>query len=248
MFEKKMSDTDKKRLAKEAKKKERAEKKSGGSAKGSRVVAALKTLLVPALFAGIVCMLIYMAMENKAAEAELKGQVVVAREDIAANTIVKPEEVSKYFEVISVDRSAISDSSYGKIGELPTESFYIKRAMKKSQMVYKDDVVTTDAILDKYKNGFEVTSFATESFDGGVNGSLRKGDVVDVYALDPATESLVLMAENVYISEVYDSAGNKISAPEEIATAFTVFVTPEEVENINLAVVYGKIQMYLKTE
>ena len=59
---------------------------------------------------------------------------------------------------------------------------------------------------------------------------------------------LVLMAENVYISEVYDSAGNKISAPEEIATAFTVFVTPEEVESINLAVVYGKIQIYLKTE
>ena len=31
-------------------------------------------------------------------------------------------------------------------------------------------------------------------------------------------------------------------------TSFTVWVTPEEVENINTAVVYGGIHMYLKTE
>ena len=33
------------------------------------------------------------------------------------------------------------------------------------------------------------TSFPAESFDGGVNGSLRKGDIVDVYALNPDTHS-----------------------------------------------------------
>lgn len=34
----------------------------------------------------------------------------------------------------------------------------------------------------------------------------------------------------------------------EIATSFTVYVTEAEVEQINKAVVYGGIQMYLKTE
>lgn len=246
MFEKKLSDTEKKRLDKEAKKKNKAEKKN--STRASKAVTILKTLLIPALFAGIVSLLIYMAMENKAAEAELKGQVVIAKVDVAANTTVKPDEIDKYFEVVTVERTAISDSAYKSIGELPKESFYIESALKKSQMVYKDDLATKDSVLDKYKNGFEVTSFAAESFDGGVNGSLRKGDIVDVYALDPATELLVLMAEDVYVSEVYDSAGNKVTEPEGIATAFTVYVTPEEVENINLAVVYGKIQMYLVTE
>lgn len=73
-------------------------------------------------------------------------------------------------------------------------------------------------------------------------------DVVDIYAVDPATETLVLMAENVYVDEVYDNSGNRITDDEGVATSFTVWVTPEEVESINTAVVYGGIQMYLKTE
>lgn len=65
---------------------------------------------------------------------------------------------------------------------------------------------------------------------------------------DSATESLMLMAENVHVAEVYDNSVNKVSEPEGIATSFTVYVTPEEVEQISLAVVYGEVQMYLVKE
>ena len=112
----------------------------------------------------------------------------------------------------------------------------------------KDDVTDSNLVMDKYKNGYEITSFPAESFDGGVNGSLRKGDIVDVYALNPETELLELFAENVYVSEVYDNAGNRITEPDGVATSFTVWVTPDEVEKVNLAVVYGKVQIYLKTK
>ena len=120
--------------------------------------------------------------------------------------------------------------------------------MTKTQMVMRDDIADKDLVMDKYKNGYEITSFPAESFDGGVNGSLRKRDVMDVYALNPETELLELFAENVYVSEVYDNAGNRITEPDGVATSFTVWVTPEEVESVNLAVVYGKVQIYLKTE
>ena len=102
--------------------------------------------------------------------------------------------------------------------------------------------------MDKYKNGYEMTSFQAQNFSGGVNGCLRRGDIVDVYAVDPTTDMLVLMAENVYVYEVYDNTGNRITEKDESATSFTVYVTPEEVEQINMAVCYGGIQIYLKTE
>jgi hypothetical protein len=35
--------------------------------------------------------------------------------------------------------------------------------------------------------------------------------IVDVFALDPAPELLTLYAENVYVAEVYDNAGNKVT-------------------------------------
>lgn len=47
------------------------------------------------------------------------------------------------------------------------------------------------------------------------------------------------------------TSASRIAAITEldgVATSFTVWVTPEEVENINLAVVYGGVQMYLKME
>ncbi len=35
---------------------------------------------------------------------------------------------------------------------------------------------------------------------------------------------------------------------EVVATSFTVWTTPNEVESVNTAIVYGGIRMYLKTE
>lgn len=251
MFEKKVNDVEKKRMDKEAKKEARAVKKgkSGSNHKiGAKVLSIVKVLLIPALFAGIVSMVIYMAMENRVAEAQLKTQVVVMKESVTQNTLITADKVDSYFEVMLVELAAVPEATYRSIKDLPKDGFYVENTMQKSQMVLKDDIAKEDEVMDKYKDGYNVTSFAVESFDGGVNGSIRQGNIVNVYARDPATELLTLMAENVYVAEVYDSSGKKVSEPEEIGTSFTVYVTPEEVQNINLAVVYGGIQMYLLTE
>lgn len=243
MFQKKAVEQDKKAKGSRSARKE----KKDGDIK-AKLISVLKVVVIPALFAGIVVCGLYLSMQNKLEAQSLKGQVLVMKESVAANTYVKADEADKYFEVVSVEKIAIPATAYTTISDLPKEGFYVENAMTKMQMVLKDDILTKDMVMDKYKKGYEVTSFAAESFDDSVNGSLRKGDVVDVYAKDPATEMLTLMAENVYVSEVYDTAGKKITEDDEVATSITVWVTPEEVDSINTAVVYGGIQMYLKTE
>ena len=244
MFEKKVNDVDKKRVKNDGAKEVKVKKKSGKSI-GATILSIFKILVMPALFAGIVSIVIFMAMENKAEEAQLKTKVVVMKESVAQNTLIKGDELDKYFEEMSVELTAVPESAYRSVKDLPKDGLYVENVMGKSQMVLEDDIAKTDEVMDKYLNGYQVTSFAAESFPGGVNGSLRKGDVVNVYALDPATELLTLMAENVYVAEVYDNAGNKVTEPDGTATSFSVYVTPEEVEQINLAVVYGGMQMYL---
>jgi len=189
---------------------------------------------------------VYDRLENKAEEAQLKGQVVVMKSDVAANTYVTKEEYDKYFEQVSVELTAIPGTVFASVNDLPQNGIYIEDSMAKSQMVLSGDISTTDAVMDKYKAGYQVTSFNAMEFADGVNGSLRKGDIVDVYAVDPATEVLTLYAENVYVSEVYDSSGKKITEDSEVATSFTVYVTPEEVESVNMAVVNGNVQLYKK--
>ena len=250
MFEKKISDEERKKMEREAKKNAKASKKkeSTGTSVKDKLISVCKVVVLPLIIAGIVVCALYLAMQNKLEAESLKGSVLAMREDVAANTFVKSEDAGKYFEVISVDLTAIPTCAYKSLDELPKDGFYIENTMTKTQMVMKDDIADKDLVMDKYKNGYEITSFPAESFDGGVNGSLRKGDIVDVYALNPETELLELFAENVYVSEVYDNAGNRITEPNGVATSFTVWVTPEEVESVNLAVVYGGVQIYLKVQ
>ena len=167
---------------------------------------------------------------------------------IRSSQFVKTLQVvyDKYFEQVSVELTAIPGTVFASVNDLPQNGIYIEDSMAKSQMVLSGDISTTDAVMDKYKAGYQVTSFNAMEFADGVNGSLRKGDIVDVYAVDPATEVLTLYAENVYVSEVYDSSGKKITEDSEVATSFTVYVTPEEVESVNMAVVNGNVQLYKK--
>ena len=251
MFEKKVTETEKKRLEKEAKKAEEARRKEEAAKSGSgkeKALSIVKTLAIPTIIAAIIVCVIYVVVDSKASADELKTEVLCMVKDVPANTIVTADNVKDYFAVVSVDMAAVPDNAYKQLSELPKDGFYIENAMSKSQMVFKDDIATVDAILDKYKDGYEITSFKAPDFTRGVNGCIRKGDIVDVYAVDPTTDMLILLAENVYVYEVYDSSGNKVTSKDEIATSFTVYVTEAEVENLNLAVCYGGIQMYLKTE
>ena len=65
--------------------------------------------------------------------------------DIPKNTYVTPDEVTKYFEEISVEMAAVPKSAYSSVNDLPKDGFYIENALSKSQMVLKDDIATEDA-------------------------------------------------------------------------------------------------------
>ena len=246
MFVKKVSEEQKKKMNKEAKVASKKEKTAKSDS--SKVISAVKVIVIPLLFAGIVVCAIYLAMQQKQAQDDLKASVVCMKENVDANTYVSESDIDKYFTTVKVQLEAVPENAVKLLGELSKDGFYIEDSMKKSQMVLIDNLAGKDEVMDKYLNGYEVTSFDAQNFADGVNGSLRKGDIVNVFALDPATELLTLYAENVYVAEVYNNAGNKVTEPDGIATSFTVWVTPDEVESLNQAVVYGGVQMYLKTE
>lgn len=251
MFEKKVTDAEKKRLEKEAKKAEKLKKKEMAAQSGSgkeKVLSIVKTLAIPTIIAAIIVCVIYVAVDSKANADELKTEVVCMVKDVPANTIVTTDTLDAYFKVVSVEMVAVPDNAYKSLSELPKNGFYIENAMRKSQMVLKDDIATSDAVLDKYKEGYEITSFKASEFAKAVNGSLRRGDIVDIYAVDESTDTLILLVEDVYIYEVYDVSGNKVTSKDEIATSFTVYVTENEVENLNKAICFGGIQMYLTTD
>ena len=107
MFEKKVKVVEQKGVKKEVK----VVKKGNGNSIGEKVLSALKILVIPALFAGVVSIVIYMAMENKTQEAQLKTQVVVMKEGVAVNTLITADQVDDYFEEKSVELTAVPESA-----------------------------------------------------------------------------------------------------------------------------------------
>lgn len=84
------------------------------------------------------------------------------------------------------------------------------------------------------------------NFDKGVNGKLREGAIIDIYAVDPATDELILYVEDVYVAGAYDSSGNEPTTEEGVAQSFTVYVKAAEIENMNRAINHGEIYIYQK--
>ena len=240
-----MTEEEKKILQKEAKKAKKAEKKkdSKWATKGAKIA---KVVVLPLLLASIMVCFLYIVVRNNTLAENLKKDVVVARKDIVENTKISAEEIHKYFEVVRVDADAVVSVYVSSLGELPRDGFYVKEDLVKGQMLHKEDIEESDFVMDKYKEDAVITSLKVSEFSNSVCGSLRYGDIVDVYAVDPATDELVFVVGNVYILGAYNSSGEKLNTAEGSAVAFTVLATPEEVVELNRAIAWEGIQLYKK--
>lgn len=241
MFEKKVTE-EQKHLEKEVKQMEKKEQKKKPADKMGK--NSLMMVLIPLIFAAIVTCLIFLFMRNQARMETLKEPVVCAKQNISANTYISKDKVDQYFEEKMVDVTAVPANVIKSLSEFPKEGFYVENSLSEKEMVHADDVEVTDTVMEKYGDETKLTSFAVDSFDHSVSGSIRHGNLVDIYAMDPASEQLVLMATNVYVEDVYNNSGEKIT-DEGVAVAFTIRVAPEETEAINKAIVFGGIQVYL---
>lgn len=236
MFEKKVN-------VKEAPKQGKKEKKEKRQVKAPGIV---KIVLVPLLITVVLVAAIYLVMDKMTERETLLKNVVVASQDVRVNAYITPDEVDEYFTVIQVDGNAVAENAYTSLKDLKEKGFYTNIAIGSGQILYSGNIKPTDARLDKYKSGYEVTSIAVSNFDKGVNGKLREGAIIDIYAVDPATDELALFVEDVYVAGAYDSSGNELTTEEGVAQSFTVYVKATEIENMNHAINYGEIHIYQK--
>ena len=176
MFEKKVNT---KEAPKQAKKEVKKEKNPGKS------TSILKIVLIPLLITAVLVAAIYLVMDKMTERETLLKNVVVASQDIRVNAYITPDEVDQYFTVIQVDGTAVSESAYTSLKDLQAKGFYTNIPIGSGQILYSGNIKPTDARLDKYKSGYEITSIAVSNFDKGVNGKLREGAIIDVYAVDP---------------------------------------------------------------
>lgn len=208
----------------------------------NETMATIKGILIPFVLAAIVIVMIFIVVRTSAGNSAARKKVVCAKKDIPANEVITKENVKEYFEIISVEAGMIPEDTYTDLSQLP-EKFSPEKKLMKNRLVGKNDIVVTSESLSKYTEGTTLTSITVSAMENSVAGVLRHGDIVNVYATEPDTNQLVLMAENVYIEEVYDNSGEKIT-DEGNAVTFMIKVAPGEQESINKAIANKGIQLY----
>jgi len=245
MFEKKITEEEKKALLKEEKKAKRKEKQKESKIP-ENVQKAFKVAIVPLLLASILVCFLYIVIRNNTLAENLKADVVVTVKEIPSNTKITDETIGEYFKVIAVDKIAVTEENYSSLSELPDDSFYVKEKLTKGQIIYERDIEESDFVMDKYSDEVAVTSISVSDFSNSVCGTVRLGDVIDIYAVDPATDELTFVVGDIYVLAAYNNSGDLLTTESGSATAFSILVMPEEVELVNKAIAWEGIQIYKK--
>ncbi len=226
---------------KKDKEKAKKDKKRNNKKKGLSIAA----FIIPLLFSLALIAGLYILIGNTTESTVDTINVMYASQSVPKNTYIPAEKYGEYFKVASTDISLIPETAITSPNILPEKGVYIENALVPNQMIYIDDLSENDPVMDKYVDAKYETSIAVNSFKAAMSGQIRKGDIINVYAQDPVTDELILLATNVYVENAYDANGNICSSDKDVAVSFNIWTTSEDIEGINLAITLGNIQLYL---
>lgn len=228
--------------AEKAKKQAEQQKKAKGEDKFSA-----KAFVIPFFIAIILTGIIYGTIMHQVNSTEGKIPVVYITKSVDKNTKINADDYNNTFTLKYVDQDLIPATVYQSLDELPGDGLYIKTDMDKNQILLPENFTTDDLTMAKYENGHETTSISATSFANAVNGTIRKGDIVDIYSRPSSADAVTeLYGQDLYVEAAYTANGTECKNPEDVATSLTIWVTPDEVSDINKAVALGNIQVYVQ--
>lgn len=214
--------------------------------------APAKSFITPMLLAVVLTGVSFGAINHNVSASVEKAPILYAIKSVDKNTYIKAKDYNEYFAVRQIDRTLIPEEAVTNTNQLPAKGVYVERSLAKNQMISENDMSNSDAQLAKYKNGYSKTSIAASAFNNAVNGTIRRGDIIDIYGQKDVegsdTKKLVKYGDSIYVEEAYTANGEKVVKDDDIATSFTIWVCNDEVDDINNAIINGNLQVYVHTD
>ena len=171
--------------------------------------------------------------------------VVIASADISQGTIITENNVDEYFKTEKVNSDLVTKKTITNVKDIKGKFLTDMAA---------GEIVTSDRYYEtgdtrELKNPVNLT-FAAGSAENSVNGTIRGGDIVDIYVSvrDNDTTTYQLARENVYIENAYDSSYVKIDSADQttVASSFLVKLEENDAANFKNAISQGDLLMVKK--
>lgn len=171
--------------------------------------------------------------------------VVIASADIPQGTIITEDNAGNYFKKENVNSDLVTKTTVTDIKSI--EGKFLTN-MSAGEIVTSDRYYKTNDTR-KLKNPVNLT-FASGSAENSVNGSIRGGDIVDIYVSTTVdqTTTYQLAKENVYIENAYDSSYVKIDSSDQaaVASSFLVKLEEDDAASFKNAICNGDLLMVKK--
>ena len=201
-----------KQAKKEAKQAEKAKKQAEQQkeAKQGEDKFSAKAFVIPFFVAIILTGIIYGMIMHQVNSTEGKIPVVYITKSVDKNTKINADDYNNTFTLKYVDQDLIPATVYQSLDELPSDGLYIKTDMDKNQILLPENFTTDDLTMAKYESGHETTSISATSFANAVNGTIRKGDIVDIYSRPSSADAVTeLYGQDLYVEAAYTANGTE---------------------------------------
>lgn len=176
---------------------------------------AIKTVIICLCF-GAAAFIFLLTAAQKASGEYAREEMAVAIARIPEGTEITKENIDTYFETRNLSAELLTGQSVTDVSALIGKRAC--RTISGMELVHKGDFTKEDDTRPSFKDPVEV-SIALAAFSDGVSGTIRKGDLINIYGIDDQTGEIAYTLENVYVSGSFDSSGIQIQPGDNASTA-----------------------------
>ena len=149
-----------------------------------------------------------------------KTEVYVAASDIPRGIVLGEDNAGVYLMIKSVDSGSVPNDATLCIDMINGLSPLYD--IGKGTLLTDNMFASPDVVLSMMDHPI-LAGFRTDDLSKAVSGSLRAGDMIDIYSTDPETGEGILLCGNVYVESGYDGAGNRVS-DDRPAVMFNIYL------------------------
>lgn len=171
--------------------------------------------IIAALIAAVAVFGVMLQMEKNVLTQYEKGVIFVAKKEIPKGLMITETNYWEYMEQRELDKSCIPPTALTDVTQINklVTIMKLEQGVLLTKGMFQEENLITANMQEPVIAGFKV-----EDIYQVAGGTLRAGDRIHVYNVDESGYA-ILTWENVFVQEVFDSAGKAISNGDEVSVA-----------------------------
>jgi len=181
--------------------------------------------ILMALVVSVIIFAVMLNAEKNALSDYEKGYIYVAAANIPKGQLISEDNINAYFVQKELDKNLIPEAALSS----PEQVYGLLSLVNidPGTLLVSGLFEDMDEITGSMKEPV-VAGFKAEDLFQVVSGILRAGDRIHIYIVDKETQEAALAWQNIFVQQVFDTAGSVIESSDTVTAAQRVNILLEK--------------------